>query len=316
MRGHKRKHERKVLKNIVTGAFDALAKLPFVQNKWISTDVWFKLAEQRLNICSEINESYFRRILFEKDSKISQNMSITSPDGYYAQSMKNRNGGKRQFIHAILATEPGILPALSQVIKWHAQVTMCIPPSWCTRSNCVSPTPPPAAPVQQRRRINSAISTTTVPDAALPIAALPNATISIASPAAPPVASFTNYWQSSDAKKIFGYLNPSPEDEEMDVREIVRQRIIRLRHGALTSDGWRHLLDDGDSEASYGSLTHSDLDLSLPEMSVRLVERLVKVYKSPHKCHRNIVDSEQQFLRKVAGWMKRECGSGAIAEEN
>ena len=264
MRGHKRKHERKVLKNIVTGAFDALAKLPFVQNKWISTDVWFKLAEQRLNICSEINESYFRRILFEKDSK-------------------------------------------------------------------VSPTPPPTAPVQQRRRIHSAISTTIVPKAAvldatlpiaalpnatIPTAALPNATIPIASPVAPPVASFTNYWQSSDAKKIFGYLNPSPEDEEMDVREIVRQRIIRLRHGALTSDGWRHLLDDGDSEASYGSLTHSDLDLSLPEMSVRLVERLVKVYKSPHKCHRNIVDSERQFLRKVAGWMKRECGSGAIAEEN
>ena len=65
-----------------------------------------------------------------------------------------------------------------------------------------------------------------------------------------------------------------------------------------------------------GSLIHSDLDLSLPEMSVRLVERLVKVYKSPHKCHRNIVDSERQFLRKVAGWMKRECGSGAIVEEN
>ena len=95
----------------MTGTFDALAKLPFVQNKWISTDVWFKLAEQRLNICSEINESYFRRILFEKDSE-------------------------------------------------------------------VSPTPPPAAPVQQRRRINSAISTTNVPKAAvpdttLPIAALP-----------------------------------------------------------------------------------------------------------------------------------------------
>ena len=117
MRGHKRKHERKVLKNIVTGAFDALAKLPFVQNKWISTDVWFKLAEQRLNICSEINESYFRRILFEKDSKISQNMSVTSADGYYAQSRKKNDGGKRQVVHAILVTEPGTLPVLSQVIK-------------------------------------------------------------------------------------------------------------------------------------------------------------------------------------------------------
>ena len=152
MRGHKRKHERNFLKSIVTGTFDVLAKLPFVQNKWISTDVWFILAQQRLNISSDINESYFRRILFEKDSKISQNMSITSADGYYAQSMKKRDGGKRQVIHAILVNEPGTLPVLSQVIKWHAQVIMCTPPSWCTRSNCISPTPPPpAAPSQQRR---------------------------------------------------------------------------------------------------------------------------------------------------------------------
>ena len=162
MRGHKRKHERKFLKSIVTGTFDVLAKLPFVQNKWISTDVWFILAQQRLNISSDINESYFRRILFEKDSKILQNMSITSADGYYAQSMKKRDGGKRQVIHAILVNEPGTLPVLSQVIKWHAQVIMCIPPSWCTRSNCISPTPPPpAAPAQQRRRLSYTSANTT-----------------------------------------------------------------------------------------------------------------------------------------------------------
>ena len=41
-------------------------------------------------------------------------------------------------------------------------------------------------------------------------------------------------------------MNPSTDDEEIGVKEIVRQRIIRLRHGALASDGWRHLLDDGD----------------------------------------------------------------------
>ena len=56
-----------------------------------------------------------------------------------------------------------------------------------------------------------------------------------------------------------------------------------------------------------GSMQHSaDLDLTLPEMSVQLVERLVKVYKSPHKCHRNIKDSEKQFLKSVVEWMKRE----------
>ena len=34
-----------------------------------------------------------------------------------------------------------------------------------------------------------------------------------------------------------------------------------------------------------------DLNLRISNMSVRLVERLVKVHKSPHKCHRGILDS-------------------------
>ena len=74
-------------------------------------------------------------------------------------------------------------------------------------------------------------------------------------------------------------------------------------------------IEDAKARQADGSLTHSaDLDLTLPEMSVQLVERLVKVYKSPHKSHRNIVDSERKFLHSVAGWMKREDRGSAIAE--
>ena len=47
-------------------------------------------------------------------------------------------------------------------------------------------------------------------------------------------------------------------------------------------------------------------DLKIPEMNVQLVERLVKVYKSPHKSHRNILDSETKFLSSVVSWMKSE----------
>ena len=60
-----------------------------------------------------------------------------------------------------------------------------------------------------------------------------------------------------------------------------------------------------------GSLQHfCDLNLTLPEMSIQLVERLVRVYKSPRKTHRNILDSEQKFLTTVVDWIK----SGAVDE--
>lgn len=45
--------------------------------------------------------------------------------------------------------------------------------------------------------------------------------------------------------------------------------------------------------------------IHLPEMSCQLVERLVKVFKQPHKCHRNIYDQDWRFIDTVVGWMKR-----------
>ena len=61
------------------------------------------------------------------------------------------------------------------------------------------------------------------------------------------------------------------------------------------------------AKQTVGSVQHSaELDLTLAEMSVQLVERLVKVYKSPHKCHRNIKDLEKQFVKSIAEWMKQE----------
>ena len=47
-----------------------------------------------------------------------------------------------------------------------------------------------------------------------------------------------------------------------------------------------------------------ELNLKLPEMSVALVERLVKVHKSPHKYHRSIFNSEMWLLNMAAGWTK------------
>ena len=139
MRPNKRKHERKLFKNIASDALDQLAKLPFVQNKWIATNVWYELCLQRLNMSSDIDEIYFRRLLLASDGKIANNMSIPNAHGYYSQSRKFWFSGKRQTMHAILVTGPGELPRLSQAVNWHTQVIMCLPPSWRTRSNCIIP---------------------------------------------------------------------------------------------------------------------------------------------------------------------------------
>jgi hypothetical protein len=57
--------------------------------------------------------------------------------------------------------------------------------------------------------------------------------------------------------------------------------------------------------AKENNLQHEQsLNMKIPEMSVQLVERLVKVYKSPHKCHRNILDTDIKFLQQVVGWIK------------
>ena len=74
MRPNKRKHEQKLFKNIASDAFDQLAKLPFVQNKWIATNVWYELCLQRLNMSSDIDEIYFRRLLLASDGKIANNI--------------------------------------------------------------------------------------------------------------------------------------------------------------------------------------------------------------------------------------------------
>ena len=118
------------MKIIASDAFDQLAKLPFVQNKWIASHIWYELVLQRLNMDAEIDEIYFRRLLLASDGKISNNMSIPNAHGYYAQTRKFWVGGKRQTVHAILVTGPGELPGLSQVINWHTQVIICLPPSW------------------------------------------------------------------------------------------------------------------------------------------------------------------------------------------
>ena len=68
-------------------------------------------------------------------------------------------------------------------------------------------------------------------------------------------------------------------------------------------------LERAKEEKLEGSTDHfSELDfIDVPEMGVQLVERLVKVRKSPHKCHCNIIDSEMKFFKHISNWMQKKC---------
>ena len=46
----------------------------------------------------------------------------------------------------------------------------------------------------------------------------------------------------------------------------------------------------------------TSLSLCLPEMSSSLVEKVVRVFKAPKKCHRNIRDHETKLLKTVVDW--------------
>ena len=75
-------------------------------------------------------------------------------------------------------------------------------------------------------------------------------------------------------------------------------------------------------ETPFTLLPHTTVQLTsvphlkVPEISVQLVERLVKVH-NPSKSYRNILDSKMKYLRQVVRWMKKQssCGCEEVEEE-
>ena len=55
--------------------------------------------------------------------------------------------------------------------------------------------------------------------------------------------------------------------------------------------------ESGGADTDVGGEAAKDL----PEMSASLVEKILKVYKQPHKVHRNIADSEKKVFKKCCG---------------
>ena len=56
---------------------------------------------------------------------------------------------------------------------------------------------------------------------------------------------FTCFWNSSKAKNFSVLFCSVGNDKEMKVEDVMCNRIVKLRSVALTNNGWKNVLDDG-----------------------------------------------------------------------
>ena len=143
----KRKIDRNAHYSLVNTAFHVVAKLPYVQNKWINFAVWVELMHlhtPEVNTNERLTVSIFKRsITNAKRNMVSCNMTHVNEHGYYYNRKRKVIQGKSQYVDAILVTEPGSLPQLSNTIMWHDQIIIDLPPSWCTRKRAPKTITPP-----------------------------------------------------------------------------------------------------------------------------------------------------------------------------
>ena len=392
-------------------SFKIVARLPHVQNKWLHLPVWIELMRMHtpeIELVNSLTNAMLKRAM--KRDKVSTSFTDINLNGYYYGRAKLKVKGKSQHVDAILVTEPGTLPQLSSTILWHCQVIIDLLPSWCTRTRAPnlatrSITPPPPLPKRQRRVPNalpkptesepseSFILTTPKPTESFEICPaagnLPEPSESLATMISP---SLLDYWSSPEATKFFGYYK-TEKQKELSVKQIMKMRIIAFRNAALTTSGWRDLIEDGDidnkcqapfifliekkckflakalsilyndsnksntvhmtwsgccdeaiyqlGEAESCEFVSDDDDDDINEhndtnhwvtsrtimqwfrdfrqnnekfvnvpKNHSLIDRLPPIYscnpdyKSPHKCHRSVLDTEKQFLDHVVDMMK------------
>ena len=105
------------------------------------------------------------------------------------------------------------------------------------------------------------------------------------------------------------------DNKKVITLECVRLFGRRIRRYMLAYLAIDNVQNNNHQESTHLQHSTEDPHLKIPEMSLQLVERLVKVHKSPRKSHRNILDSEMKFLRCVARWMKKRSGNGDGTEE-
>ena len=121
----KKSTDRKTHYSIGFSSFHHVAYLPFVQNKWISLEVWIDLMKGHIyntdDVIRQLSKSDFKRAMTPTNFNMtSSSLQIENFNGYYYQrTNKKVRGISQQHVDVILVTKPGALPRLSQRISWH-----------------------------------------------------------------------------------------------------------------------------------------------------------------------------------------------------
>ena len=122
---------------LVNDSFDQVAKIPFVQRKWIAAEAWFELIKKEVPNCAitDISLRWFKTYLLNSGRFI-QDSNFHSPDGFYARQRKMKLDGMttQKTITCFLVTEAGQPPPITSKDWTESIITAVIPSHVVTRS--------------------------------------------------------------------------------------------------------------------------------------------------------------------------------------
>ena len=82
-------------------------------------------------------------------------------------------------------------------------------------------------------------------------------------------------------------------------KTVITKRRVRLFGRKIRRYMLAYLSIEITKQENFEAAAHAVPDLKLPEMSSSLVEKIVKIYKSPKKSHRNVRDHENKMLVRM-----------------
>ena len=102
---------------LVNDSFDQVAKIPFVQRKWIAAEAWFELIKKEVPNCAitDISLRWFKTYLLNSGRFI-QDSNFPSPDGFYARQRKMKLDG--------MTTQKTITCFLLSPLNIHSQTNL------------------------------------------------------------------------------------------------------------------------------------------------------------------------------------------------
>ena len=161
---------------LVNESFDLVAKIPFLKNKWITTQAWFNLIKKEVPNCAinDVTLRWFTAYLLNS-GKFIQDSNYPSPDGFYSRKRKMKLDGMiaQKTITCFLVTNAGELPPINGGRCWTESIITAIMPSHVrTRSGIHSTyTQISSSNVAIKRKRSTQTST---PDIAFPQATRPH----------------------------------------------------------------------------------------------------------------------------------------------